>query len=178
MKVRQFRLPVAGELAESQVDVLFDRADDACVEVLPAELSDLPSGGPAGGPVAWVAFDRMAPAMLDAVVSGVRDLDVAGIVAAAVVADDPVVTLEVIAERAGRPVEVVRAWDLPAPLWAHPRRPVYAWPEVAAWLQRRRAGAQGVPTDDEVAFEAVALALRLRMLAPRLERMGPIRSLL
>jgi len=171
MNVRQFRLLVAGEVTEAQADVLFDRAGDACVEVLPAGLSDLPGGdGPDGGTVAWVAFDRPAPAMLDAAVSGVRDLDVAGIVAAAAVADDPVVTLEVIAERAGRPVEVVRAWDLPAPLWAHPRRPVYAWPEVAARL--------GARPDDEAALEAVTLALRLRTLAPRLERMGPIRSLL
>jgi hypothetical protein len=182
MSVWQFRLLVAGEMAELGVDVLFDRADDACVEVLPAGLADLAglaglagAGGVGPGPVAWVAFDREAPTLVDAVVSGVRDLDVAGIVASSAAADDPIVTLETIAERVGRPVEVVRAWDLPAPVGPHPRRPAYAWPEVSAWLRRHRAYA---PPDEAVTLHAVTLTLQLRALAPRLERMAPIRSLL
>jgi hypothetical protein len=219
MGVRQFRLLVAGELTESRADVLFDRADDVCVEVLPpgpGQPDDpLPPGGPqprgwdglpvgvvagpvagpasgsVAGRVAWVAFDRVAPTLVDAVVSGVRDLDAAGIEigleraagertgpgldTGGAIADDPLVTLETIGERIGRPVEVLRAWDLPAPVRSHPRRPVYDWPEVAEWLARRRAYA---PPDDEATLEAVTLALRLRALGPRLERMDPLRSLL
>ncbi|MEV0133926.1 hypothetical protein AB0H83_36345 [Dactylosporangium sp. NPDC050688] len=165
--LRQFRLTVAGALDDERADVLFDRAGDLCVEVVPADG------------LAWVAFDRVAPTLVDAVVSGVRDLDAAGVGIAAAVADDPLVTLEVIAARAGRPVDVVRGWTgggFPAPVRDHPRRPVYHWPDVSAWLDRHRA----VPAagDPAVTLEAVTLALRLRALAPRLERMPPIRSLL
>ena len=57
--------------------VLFDRADDLSVEVVPAEG------------LAWVAFDRVAPTLVDAVVSGVRDLDAAGVGIDRAVDDDP-----------------------------------------------------------------------------------------
>ncbi|MET7423078.1 hypothetical protein [Dactylosporangium sp. NPDC005555] len=182
MMLRQFRLYASGPLDDERADLLFDRARDLSVEVVPAEG------------VAWVAFDRVAPTLVDAVVSGVRDLDTAGVGIAGVAGDDPLVTLEVIATRAGRPVEVVRGWaaagipadgapapavggGFPAPVRDHPRRPVFHWPDVAAWLDRHRAA---VPSgaDAEVTLEAVTLALRLRALAPRLERMPPIRSLL
>ena len=166
--LRQFRLTVAGPLDDERVDLLFDRADDLSVEVVPADG------------LAWVAFDRAAPTLVDAVVSGVRDLDVAGVGIDRALVDDPLVTLEVIAARIGRPVEVVRGWTgggFPAPVRDHPRRPVYQWADVSAWLDRHRAP---VPPggDAEVTLEAVTLALRLRELAPRLERMPPIRSLL
>jgi hypothetical protein len=163
VRLRQFRLMVAGDLGEDQVDQLFDRAGDTCVEVFPADVS------------AWVAFDRDAPTLIDAIVSGVRDLDAAGIVAASAATDDPVVTLEIVAERIGRPVELVRSWDLPAPVGPHPRRPVYAWPDVSAWLARHRGH---LPRDEEVTVHAVTLTLQLRALGPRLERLTPIRSLL
>jgi len=161
--LRQFRLTVAGPLDDERADLLFDRAGDLCVEVVPADG------------LAWVAFDRVAPTLVDAVVSGVRDLDAAGVGIDRAVDDDPLVTLEVIAARVGRPVEVGRGF--PAPVRDHPRRPVYHWQEVSAWLDRHRAW---VPSggDVEATMEAVTLALRLRALAPRLERMTPIRSLL
>ncbi|WP_327008584.1 hypothetical protein OHA72_15820 [Dactylosporangium sp. NBC_01737] len=161
--LRQFRLTVAGPLDDERADLLFGRADDLSVEVVPADG------------VAWVAFDRVAPTLVDAVVSGVRDLDAAGVGIDRAVADDPLVTLEVIAARIGRPVAAGRGF--PAPVRDHPRRPVYSWPDVLAWLDRRRAS---VPPggDAEATLEAVTLALRLRALAPRLERMPPIRSLL
>lgn len=167
--LRQFRLAVAGPLDNGRIDLLFDRADDLSVEVVPAEG------------LAWVAFDRVAPTLVDAVVSGVRDLDTAGLGIAGALDDDPLVTVEVIAARIGRPAEVVRSWagggGFPAPVRDHPRRPVYHWPAVSAWLDRHRAPAPG-GADVEVTLEAVTLALRLRALAPRLERMPPIRSLL
>lgn len=166
--LRQFRLTVAGPLDDERADLLFDRAGDLSVEVVPA------------GGLAWVAFDRFAPTLVDAVVSGVRDLDAAGVGIDRAVDDDPLVTLEVIAARIGRPVEVVRGWTgngFPAPVRDHPRRPVHRWPDVSAWLDRQRMppAADG---DVEATLEAVTLALRLRALAPRLERMPPIRSLL
>lgn len=189
MRLRQFRLLITGGLAEPAADALFDRADDACVEVLPPSGAAAdPAGWPAAhawdGPptgaaapdrVAWVAFDRVAPTLIDPVVSGVRDLDAAGLGIGAAIADDPLVTAETIAERLGRPVATVRSWSLPEPVGAHPRRPVYDWPEVAEWLARRGVYS---PPDDEATLEAVTLALRLRELGPRLERMTPLRSLL
>ncbi|MEU0560941.1 hypothetical protein [Dactylosporangium maewongense] len=166
--LRQFRLTASGPLDDERADLLFDRADDLSVEVVPGEG------------VAWVAFDRVAPTLVDAVVSGVRDLDAAGVGIVRAVADDPLVTLEVIAARVRRPVEVVRGWThagFPAPVREHPRRPVYHWPDVSAWLDLHRAPVPSAGNAD-VTLEAVTLALRLRALAPQLERMPPIRSLL
>jgi hypothetical protein len=178
MRMRQFRLLVAGEMAEAAADALFGRADDLCVETLPVggSLPVVPSLPPGDGSVAawvsWVAFDRAAPTFIDAVVSGVRDLDAAGLGIAAALPDDSLVTAEVVAERVGWAVEAVRD-RLPAPVGAHPRRPVFDWGEV---LESGSGFASLV--DEEAALEAVSLALRLRGLAPRLERMAAIRSLL
>jgi hypothetical protein len=161
--LRQFRLTVAGPLDDERADLLFDRAGDLSVEVVPAEG------------LAWVAFDRVAPTLVDAVVSGVRDLDAAGVGIDRAIDDDPLVTREVIAARIGRPVEIGPGF--PAPVRDHPRRPVYSWPDVSTWLDRHRTFVP--PSGDvEATLEAVTLALRLRALAPRLERMPPIRSLL
>ncbi|MFB9414840.1 hypothetical protein [Dactylosporangium matsuzakiense] len=179
MRLRQFRMLVAGALPDPAADELFGRADDLCVEVMPAG-GDLPvvpslSSGPTGW-VAWVAFDRPAPTLIDAVVSGVRDLDAAGLGIAAVLADDSLVTVETIAERCDRSVAAVLGWELPVPVGPHPRRPVYDWSEV---VDRLPAGAGVAPgVDEEATLEAVALTLRVRALAPRLERMTPLRSLL
>ncbi|GAA0734096.1 hypothetical protein Drose_32100 [Dactylosporangium roseum] len=162
----QFRLVVAGEVGEEQVDRLFDRAGDACVEVVPDGFAE-------GG--SWVAIDRDAPSPADAIVSGVRDLDGAGMVTVSAAADDPLVTLQTIAERVGQPLDAVRSWPLPPPVGPHPRRPVFDWREVSDWLVRHR---RYVPPDDEAALHAVTLALRIRALAPRLGRLTPIRSLL
>ncbi|WP_432831097.1 hypothetical protein [Dactylosporangium sp. CA-092794] len=190
MRLRQFRLLVAGEVTPGAADALFGRAADLCVEVLPPNdvVPVAPgSGGPVGaggepggadwpaGRVAWVAFDRDAPSLLDAVVSGVRDLDVAGLAIESALADDPLVTLETIGERLDRPAVAVRSWALPEPVFAHPRRPVYDWPEVAEWLEGHRGYR---PPDEEAALEAVTLTLRVRALGPRLERMTALRSLL
>ncbi|WP_432979084.1 hypothetical protein [Dactylosporangium sp. CA-233914] len=170
-RVRQFRLLVAGEIGEPAADALFGRAGDLCVEVLPAGGSlpvhpDLPGGS---AWVAWVAFDRVAPTLLDAVVSGVRDLDVAGLGIAAAIADDSLVTPATIAERFGR---AVAAEQLPASL--DPRRPVFDWGEVVQRLGASSSSAE----DEEAVLEAVSLTLRVRALGPRLGRLGPLRSLL
>jgi hypothetical protein len=214
MRLRQFRLLVAGEIAETAADALFGRADDLCVETLPSRgaLSVGPALPPGDGPVAWVAFDRVAPTLIDAVVSGVRDLDVAGLGIAAAIADDSLVTVETIAERTGRSAAEVRGWALPMPAGAHPARPVFDWGRVVA-LGLGAGGSSGagsgsarggsVPggsacggsarsgsarsgsfggdsfgVDEAAALEAVSLTLRVRALAPRLERMAPLRSLM
>jgi len=189
MRPRQFRL-LAAPFDDAAVDGLFERAADLCVEVLPpgpgraggpaavaGPVVDGLDAGPAGAGVAWVAFDRVAPTLVDAVVSGVRDLDSAGVAAAAAIADDPLVTAETIAERVGRPVAEVRSWGLPGVVRAHPRRPVYDWAEVLEWLSGRVPVLDDAPRD-AATFEAVTLTLRVRALAPRLERLAPLRSLL
>ncbi|MGI5236526.1 hypothetical protein [Dactylosporangium sp. CA-139066] len=193
MRPRQFRLLVASSSApgDAAVETLFGRCDDLCVEVLPAGLGrpglggaglgpvvdGLDAGGGDGGVLTWVAFDRMAPSLIDAVVSGVRDLDSAGLPVAAAIADDPLVTAETIAERVDRPVAAVRSWGLPGVVREHPRRPVYDWPEVLEWLTGRVPVLEGA-SGEAATFEAVTLTLRVRALGPRLERMTPLRSLL
>jgi hypothetical protein len=216
MRLRQFRLLVTGEITETAADALFGRADDLCVETLPSRgalpvVPALPPGDDvAGGGVAWVAFDRVAPTLIDAVVSGVRDLDVAGLGIAAAIADDSLVTVETIAERTGRTAAAVRGWALPVPVGAHPLRPVFDWGDVvelglgaggSSGAGSSGAGPSGVDSlgagssgarssggdsfggdsfgvDEEAALEAVSLTLRVRALAPRLERMAPLRSLM
>ncbi|MET7397690.1 hypothetical protein ABZS66_29805 [Dactylosporangium sp. NPDC005572] len=162
MRLRQFRLVVAGDITEERADRLLWRAVDACVEA-----------GPDGA--GWVAFDRPAPTLVDAVVAGVRDLDAAGLVPDRATGDDPLVTVETVAERVGRPAEVVRGWALPPPVGPHPRRPVFDWPAVMGWLVRHE---DYLVPDDDATLEAVTLALRVRTLAPRVDRLEPIRSLL
>ncbi|WP_433210256.1 hypothetical protein ACQP00_47240 [Dactylosporangium sp. CS-047395] len=182
--MRQFRLLVAGELTEPAADALFVRARDLCVEALPSRggLPVVPVGwaappappGDDGGWVGWVAFDRPAPTLIDAVVSGVRDLDVAGLAIAAAIADDSLVTAFTIAERGGRMAALV-----PLGSWV---RPVYDWASCSAsGADAPGVDAPGVDAsdgDEEAVFEAVSLVLRVRALAPRLERLAPLRSLL
>src|SRR5438552_4953016 len=66
-RLRQFVLVVAGEPTEEQIELLLNGSDDACIE------TDPPSGE------AWISFDREAPSLVDAIVTGVRDLRCAGL---------------------------------------------------------------------------------------------------
>jgi hypothetical protein len=198
----QFGLDVSPGPPEGDLRALFDRCDDVAVEY------DAPTGR------ARIRFDRIAPSMVDAVVSGVRDLDHAGLVASGVVADDDLVTATGVAARLGRTRQAAdrllhgdpppggwpgaEVWDearAPArgPRWAWmcAGEPLYRWSEVSAWLRahghtepveppvRRDAGqAAGPAADADPVFEAVNLALRLRALAARIDRMALIRSLI
>jgi hypothetical protein len=170
-RLRQFVLVVAEPPGEESIEMLLSRCDDASVECWP-EAGEV-----------WVAFDREAPTLVDAIVSGVRDLDYAGIPAGRVREDDDVVTLGVIAQRVGRAEETVRRWAsgeagpgrFPAPVVEHPRRPCYVWSEVAPWLHVH-FGYEA--PDATLALRAVNLVLELRSLAPTVERIAALRSLL
>jgi hypothetical protein len=170
-RLRQFLLFVAKQPHDDEIEALFVRADDASVEFDPAVADS------------WVAFDREAPTLVDAIASAVHDLDAAGLLATRVEDDDDVVTLGLIGQRTARSEEAVRRWargetgpgGFPAPIVEHPRRPCYLWTEVEPWL-RTHYGHE--PPDAGIALRAVNLALELRTLAPAVERMAAVRGLL
>jgi hypothetical protein len=170
-RLRQFVLVAAEVPGEEAIETLLSRCDDASVECWPAAEE------------AWVAFDREAPTLVDAIVSGVRDLDHAGIPAERVREDDDVVTIGVIAQRVGRSEEAVWRWaagetgpgGFPAPIVEHPRRPCYLWSEVVPWL---RVHYEYEAPDATAALRAVNLVLELRAMAPDVERLSALRSLL
>ena len=169
-RLRQFRVLVAGEPTDEQVEALLVRHDDVSIEVCPASAEAL------------VAFDREAPTLVDAIVSGIHDLDHAGMTAAEVRDDDDVVTLGVIAQRTVRAETAVWRWTtgeagpggFPAPLFEHPRRPCYLWSAVAPWL-RVHYGHE--PPDVADTLRAVNLALQLRGLSKRVERIAALHGL-
>jgi hypothetical protein len=144
-----------------QVEALLDGCADATVEVGPES--------------AWVAFDREAPSLVDAIVSGVRDLTVARIRPAYVRVDDDLVTADIVALRSGRTrgnvVKLAARQDFPAQV--APR--VYSWGEVAVWLNVHFGHTWA---DTALTMHAVNLALELRALMPRIERGSGIRAVL
>ncbi len=170
-RLRQFILVVPGEPTDEQIELLLNGNDDTCIE------TDPPSGE------AWISFDREAPSLVDAIVTGVRDLRCAGLEPLRVREDDDVVTLGVVAQRVARSETAVRGWadgvtgpgGFPAPIVEHARRPCYRWSEVAQWLKVHF----GHTTLDVAAtFRAVNLALELRAMTPDVDRMAAIRRLL
>jgi hypothetical protein len=130
---------------------------------------------------AEVAFDRDAPTLLDAVISGVRDLDRFGLSATRVRDDDDFVTLADIADRVGRSREAVRLWSVgrtgpggfPLPVNVNASTSYYRWSQVAPWLRSRME--LDVP-DPEPVLAAINLALQLRAIAPRVSRMDAVRA--
>lgn len=170
-RLRQFVLVVPGEPTGEQIEFLLNANDDACIE------TDPPSGE------AWISFDREAPSLVDAIVTGVRDLHCAGLEPVGVRDDDDVVSLGVIAQRVGRSETAVRGWadgltgpgGFPAPIVEHERRPCYQWSEVAPWL-KVHFGHEA--PDTTAILRAINLALELRALAPDVDRMAAIRLLL
>ena len=170
MALRQFVMVLAEAPTVQQVGMLFTRVDDLTVGVDDTGRAE-------------VAFDRDGPTMVDAIVSAVRDLDVVGLVATEVCPDDDLVTAATVAERLDRPVDAVRRWatgvtgpgGFPPPVdWAY-ENPCYRWSEVIPWL-RRHVNVE--PPNVGPTLTAVNLALQLRALAPQVERIGAIRSLI
>jgi hypothetical protein len=170
-RLMQFVVALRQVPTEEQIGALLHRCNDATIEVHPATGQ------------AWVAFDRDAPSFIDAVVTGVHDVQRVGLTAVSVLDDEDLVTLGVIAQRTGRSEDAVRQWStgatgpggFPAPAVPHPRRPGYNWSEVGPWL---RVHIGHVPPDAEPMLRAVNLALELRAMANSVERMAAIRSLL
>jgi hypothetical protein len=171
MALQQFVVIVEQRPTKLQVDLLMQRHDDIAVEFHAKEA------------YAEVYFDRDGPTLVDAIVSGVQDLDRVGLFARRVRDDDDLVTLAVIAERVGRSREAVRLWSIgrtgpggfPPPVNRNLSTAYYQWSEVAPWL-RERMGLD-VPAPEPV-LAAVNLALQLRALAPRVSRMDAVRSLI
>ncbi|HLL65068.1 MAG TPA: hypothetical protein VK453_04890 [Micromonosporaceae bacterium] len=183
MTVRQFtvqldRLPDDGHLRG-----LFIRCGD--VGVLSSPRDD----------AATVLVDRHAPSFVDAIVSVIRDLDTVGVTPVSVRPDDDLVTIALIGERLGLSRQVVGPWstgadgpgDFPDPVAPD----LYRWAEVRRWLRDRMGFRTSAMTDRSEfweepdpgedlgpTFTAVNLALRLRALAPRVDRIAAIRALL
>jgi hypothetical protein len=163
MRLRQFVIDMDRVPSDVETGWLFARCSDLSVEASPRHR--------------WtrVSVDRSALSLVDAIVSAVRDLEAVGLPPAVVRADDDLVTAAVIAERCGyRPGQL--------PFWLPwTRQPtsagLYRWSAVSAMLGE----GPGVALTDAgtgSTLTAVNLALRLRALAPRVERIRTIRSLI
>lgn len=169
----QFAVELAARPAEVGLVTLFDRCVDVAVE------------HDAGTGRTRARFDRTAPTLVDAVVSGVRDLDRAGLAAARVVPDDDLITAAGVATRLGlaRPATDRLLAGGSGPVWRCADEPLYLWSEIVARLHGAAGtGAAGTgaagPTAVDAVVEAVNLTLRLRALSPRVERMAAIRALI
>jgi len=171
MSLRQFVL-VLDEVSDQRLAALFGRCDDVTVSVVDGRIE--------------AAFDRDAPSLVDAIVSGVRDLDIVGLNAVEAAPDDDMVTLTTVAERMARDPAAVERWvtgdvgpgGFPAPVaWALPEglQPCFWWSQVEPWLAMNIGH---LPPDAVPAYQAVNLALRLRELAPRVDRIAAVRSLI
>jgi hypothetical protein len=125
-----------------------------------------------GGPPthrALVYFDRDAASLPAAVVTSVLDLEHSGLDCLAVVPDDDLVTLGVIAPRLGLPPGAAGGLlDGPVPAVECGGFRVFRWSDIVAWLRSEPGSAAGpapapVPPRPPV-FAALNLALRLRRL--------------
>jgi hypothetical protein len=169
--VQQFVIVVNQLPTQHQLDRLIGRRGDVSVVSYPAE-----------GYVE-VMFDRPERTLIEAILSGIRDLDRVGLAASSVRDDDDLVTLATIADRVGKSREAIRLWSIgrigpggfPQPVDRNIRTAYYRWSQVAPWL-RDRMGIE-VP-DPEPVVAAVNLALQLRAIAPRVSHMDAVRALI
>lgn len=163
--------------------VVLDRrpTDDELDALMAAGCDDAAFGVEHGLPVA--EFDREAPALADAIVSAVRDIEADGLVALRIL-DEDLVTLADIADRIGQSRESVRRYTtgergpggFPPP--ANPAREgtvFYRWSEVAPWV-RRHLGVD-VP-DVDPALVVANLVLQARQHRDKVAHMSALSDLL
>lgn len=137
MNVYWFEIEVSGPVTEDNVESLAKRVSgdggiDATVQ-----------GDRRGGAV---MFSREADDAVQAVVSAVKDVESAGMTPVGVTEDR--VTVDEIAERAGRTATTVRYWiagergpgGFPEPVVERQRSSEWSWAEVAAWLSAAKIG--------------------------------------
>lgn len=156
--------------------------DSTPTDAVLSRCQDLSVGRGFRDGVGSVAVSREAADLVDAVASAVRDLEVVGLRPVRVDAGDWV-TLGDIAGRIGRSREIVRLWatgrqgpgGFPPPLNPGRNTSFYSWAEVSQWLRERMS--YDVPGGEPV-LVAMNLALQLRRLAPRIERIDAVRNLL
>lgn len=171
MTARQFLLRIEQPPREDQICGLFAVAHDCCVEV--------------GAFRRWAAVfvDREAPSMAVAVATAIGDLDAAGLVPIDVGPDEELVTVPLIAMRLECHPRRVSRWaseegrecGFPDPEAHQGTEPWFRWSEVALWAARRL----GITLADPAPVVAAAnLALRLRAVAPAVEDVGAIVSLI
>jgi hypothetical protein len=166
----QFAVRLGGSAADRAVARLVTAGGDTVVE------HDVATGTTAY--VEWAA-----PELVHALVEAVRAVDSAGLVATAVGPDDDLVTEAMIELRMGtdpaRPPSLAGL----APTAVCGGIPLHRWSSVVSWLgpaARQGRYARYVlpgPADGRV-FEAVNLALRLRVVAPAGGDLAPALSLL
>lgn len=156
---------------DEQVRRLFALASDVSIEV--------------GAWRAWaaVAVERSAPTLPEAMVTVIHDIESVGLVPMDTGPDCDLVPIWLVARRAGCSTSAVRRWaagengpgGFPSPVGVTGRPVYYRWGDVRLWL-RRRLGL--CLPDDELTYAAANLVLRLRMIAPQVEGVAAMWSLL
>ncbi len=168
MALHRFQIVVDEAPADEQIDALYARAGLLTRRVAPR--------------AGEIMLLREAPTLVEAIASGIGDLEAVGLRPVRV-PDEDWVTMGEIADRIGRSRECLRLWSLgrmgpggfPPPLHTGTSTAFYSWAEVLPWLRER----MGFDLPDEEPVRTVLnLALRLRALAPRIERMDLVRALL
>jgi hypothetical protein len=126
MNTYEFTFVVDHRVTDGEVDALFDRADDVTPEREQART--------------LLGFDRTAKSLAEALVSGLHDVEAAGLAVGSVRSED-LVTLKEIAARTGRTYESVRLLaagkrgpgGFPGPMssagWT-----LYSWAQVCHWF--------------------------------------------
>jgi hypothetical protein len=146
------------------------------------ELADVGVGISPRCQTSRISVDRHAPTLLDAILGAVRDLEGRRLVPTGVKPDD-LVTPDHLAARVARSMDAVQRWcdqmtgvpGFPTPVIRDSAATYYQWSLLAPWLGR---SLHVDLADDETTMAAADLALRLRALAPWVERMAAIRSLI
>lgn len=170
MPVHVFTIVLDREPTDQEFDALFEATGD-----------DPGIGTERGVPI--VHFSRTAPALADAIVSAVRDIESVGLRAMRV-RDEDLLTLADIADRVGRSRESVRRYatgergggGFPPPVNPeHEGTIFYRWSEVGPWLRERL----GIDVDESDRVLVVAnLLIQARQHRHHVAQMSTLAGLL